>query len=177
MRFGRWGLGLSLVAVVCSITFHGLAQDSAAVSEAATSAVSGAVPGVINYSGVLKDANGKLISGVTGVTFLLYKEEQGGAPLWIETQNITPDKSGRYSVTLGATKVDGSLADSFANGEARWLGVQIEEQPEQARVPLVAVPYALKAGDAQTIGGLPASAFVLANGNKTASASAASGTT
>jgi trimeric autotransporter adhesin len=177
MTLKKWGLGWSLLAVVCSMTFPALAQDSAAVGAAATSTANGAVPGLMNYNGVLKDANGKLISTVTGATFLLYKDEQGGAPLWIETQNITPDKSGRYTVTLGATKADGSLADSFANGEARWLGVQIEGQAEQARVLLVAVPYALKAGDAQTIGGLPASAFMLANGNKTAATSTARGTT
>ena len=177
MRLGKWGLGWSLLALVCSMTLSGVAQDSAVVGGAATtSTVSGAVPGLINYSGVLKDINGKAISGVTGVTFLLYKEEQGGSPLWIETQNITPDKSGHYTVTLGATKPEGSLADSFASGEPRWLGVQTAEQTEQARVLLVAVPYALKAGDAETIGGLPASAFMLANGNKTTSATAASGT-
>ena len=33
---------------------------------------------------------------------------------------------------------------------------------EQPRVLLVSVPYALKAADADTLGGLPASAFVLA---------------
>lgn len=44
--------------------------------------------------------------------------------------------------------------------------MQIVGQEEQPRVLLVAVPYALKAGDAETIGGLPASAFVLANGTK-----------
>ena len=79
-------------------------------------------------------------------------------------------------MTLGATKLDGSLADSFANSEAHWLGVQIAGQQEQARVLLVAVPYALKAGDAQTIGGLPASAFVLANGAKGISTPAAGAT-
>jgi trimeric autotransporter adhesin len=175
MRLRRWRLVWSLVAVLCSMTFSSLAQDSAAVG-AAASTVGDAVPGLVNYSGVLKDSNGKPINGVTGVTFLLYKEEQGGSPLWIETQNLTPDKSGHYTATLGATKLDESLADSFASGEARWLGVQIAGQAEQARVLLVAVPYALKAGDAQTIGGLPASAFMLANGNKTASSSAAGAT-
>ena len=121
------------------------------------------IPGLINYNGVLKDINGKALTDITGVTFALYKEEQGGAPVWIETQNITPDKSGRYTVTLGVTKAEGSLADSFSNGEPRWLGVQIAGEQEQPRVLLVAVPYALKAGDAETIGGLPPSAFVLAN--------------
>jgi trimeric autotransporter adhesin len=162
MRLTKWGLGWSLVAVVCSMTFEGLAQQSVSLRGAAASTISGAVPGLINYNSVLKDANGKPISEVTGVTFLLYKEEQGGAPIWIETQNLTPDENGHYTVTLGATKLDQSLADSFVNSEAHWLGVQIVGQQEQARVLLVAVPYALKAGDAQTIGGLPPSAFVLA---------------
>src|SRR5207245_3841386 len=49
-----------------------------------------------------------------------------------------------------------------ASGEARWLAVQVAGQPEQPRTLLVAVPYALKAADAQTIGGLPPSAFILA---------------
>jgi hypothetical protein len=161
------------------MTFSSLAQESAPVVAAAasTSTASEAVPNLINYSGVLKDSTGKSMTGVTGVTFLLYKEEQGGSPVWIETQNITPDNSGHYTATLGSVKLDSSLGDSFASGEARWLAVQIAQQEEQARVLLVAVPYALKAGDAQTIGGLPASAFMLANGNKTASASASSSTT
>jgi hypothetical protein len=52
--------------------------------------------------------------------------------------------------------------DLFASGDARWLGVQVQGQQEQPRVMLLAVPYALKAADAETIGGLPPSAFVLA---------------
>jgi hypothetical protein len=40
--------------------------------------------------------------------------------------------------------------------------VQPQGQAEQARVMLVSVPYALKAVEADTIGGLPPSAFVLA---------------
>ena len=121
MRLRKWGLVWSLVAVVCSMTFSSLAQDSASVGAASASTVGDAVPGLVNYSGVLKDSTGKPVTGVTGVTFLLYKEEQGGSPLWIETQNITPDKSGHYTATLGSTKLDASLADSFASGEPRWL--------------------------------------------------------
>jgi len=123
---------------------------------------SSAVPRLINYSGVLTDFNGKPLIEVTGVTFLLYKDRQGGAPLWLETQNVTPDNNGRYTVTLGATTIEGLPTDMFGSGEARWLGVQAERKPEQPRVLLVSVPYALKAGDAQTLGGLPVNAFALA---------------
>lgn len=106
------------------------------------------------------------MSGIVGVTFLLYEDEQGGAPLWLETQNVRPDENGHYSVMLGSTMPEGLPTDLFAQGEARWLGVQAEGQAEHPRVLLFSVPYALKAGDAQTAGGLPASAFVLANGTK-----------
>ncbi len=98
-----------------------------------------------------------------GVTFALYKDQQGGAPLWLETQNVAVDAAGHYSVQLGATLSHGLPTDLFASGEARWLGVQAQGQAEQARVLLLSVPYAMKAADAETIGGLPPSAFVLAN--------------
>jgi hypothetical protein len=121
-----------------------------------------AVPPYINFSGVLADVNGKPMMGVAGVTFSLYKDSQGGAPVWMETQNVRPDRLGHYIVMLGATINSGLPSDIFIAGEARWLGVQVQGQEEQPRVLLVAVPYALKAGDAQTIRGLPPSAFVLA---------------
>ena len=63
---------------------------------------------------------------------------------------------------LGSTKPEGLPAELFTSEQARWVGVQVSGQAEQARVLLVSAPYALKAGDAETIGGLPPSAFVLA---------------
>jgi len=122
------------------------------------------VPPLVNFSGTLTDINGKPLSGTVGVTFLLYKESQGGSPLWMETQNVQPDNTGHYTVMLGSTSSTGLPSDIFVAGEAHWLGVQVQgqEQAEQPRVLLVSAPYALKAGDAETIGGLPPSAFVLA---------------
>jgi hypothetical protein len=130
--------------------------------QAAPGSSNAAVPSMVNFSGVLTDANGKALTGALGVTFSLYKESQGGSPLWMETQNVQADKAGHYTVALGSTKSQGLPADIFASGEARWLGVQAQAQAEQPRVLLVSVPYALKALDAETIGGLPPSAFVLA---------------
>ena len=83
---------------------------------------------------------------------------------------------GRYTIYLGANHANGVPMDLFASGEARWLGVQPEGQAEQARVQLVSVPYAMTAGDAQTLGGQPLSAFVLASsatGSATTASSAA----
>jgi hypothetical protein len=133
------------------------------------------VPPVMNFSGVLTDVNGKPLTGVTGVTFLLYQESEAGVPLWMETQNVQPDKTGHYTVILGSTSSQGLPADIFVAGQAHWLAVQVQGQDEQPRVLLVSAPYALKAGDADTIGGLPASAFVLSNGTKENAGKGASG--
>jgi len=154
-----------------SLLFAGLfavAQETAPYTSAspsnpaASTSISSLVPRLVRFSGVAKDTNNKPLTDTAGITFLLYKDQQGGAPLWIETQNVKPDSSGRYSVQLGVTKSDGLPTDLFTSGEARWLAVQISGQAEQPRVLLLSVPYALKAADAETIGGLPPSAFVKA---------------
>ena len=134
---------------------------SLSAQQAAPAAASAVVPPVIKFSGVLTDVNNKALTGTVGVTFSLYEEAQGGAALWVETQNVTPDKTGHYSVILGSTTSQGIPADLFASGEARWLGVQAQGQTEQPRTLLMSVPYALKALDAETVGGKPASSFML----------------
>jgi hypothetical protein len=120
------------------------------------------VPRLINFSGTANDLIGNPMTGVVGITFLLYAEQTGGVPLWLETQNVQADANGHYSVLLGSTKPDGLPTDLFTSVQARWVGVQISGQNEQPRFLLVSAPYAMKAGDAETIGGLPPSAFMLA---------------
>ena len=134
-----------------------------AAQTSGSSPASAQVPPLIQFSSVAADEGDNSLSGVVSITFSLYSGQQGGAPLWTETQqNIQLDPTGHYSVQLGVTKPAGVPTQLFTSGEARWLGVRIAEQAEQPRVLLLSVPYALKAGDAATIGGLPPSAFVLA---------------
>ncbi len=118
------------------------------------------VPPMVNFSGTLTDTHNQPQTATAGVTFSLYKDSQGGAPLWVETQNVQPDKAGHYKVMLGSTTSQGLPPALFASGEARWLGVHVQGQEEQPRVLLLSVPYALKALDAETLGGKPASAFL-----------------
>jgi hypothetical protein len=146
-------LGVWLL-LICSAVSLSAQQTSVAAANAV-------VPPLVKFSGVLTDASSRPMTGTVGVTFSLYKESQGGAPLWLETQNVTPDKTGHYTVMLGSTTTQGLPANAFASGEARWLGVQAQGQAEQ-RTLLMSVPYALKALDAETIGGKPLSALQLA---------------
>jgi hypothetical protein len=148
-------LSLSMV-LLCSL--FSAAQQSATAANATN-----AVPPLIPFSSVATDEGGSSLSGIVNITFSLYAAQQGGAPLWTETQNnIQLDATGHYSVQLGITQPNGVPTTLFTTTEARWLGVRIAEQGEQPRALLLSVPYALKAGDAATIGGLPPSAFVLA---------------
>ena len=116
---------------------------------------------LIKFNGEVRDALGQPRTGVVGITFALYAEQEGGAPLWLETQNVQLDAQGRYTVLLGATQSEGLPLDLFATGAARWLGLQVEVQQEQPRVLLVSVPYALKAKEAERLAGKSASEFLL----------------
>ena len=126
---------------------------------------SGVVPRLVRFSGVMKDRTGKSPTGVVGLTCSLYELPEGGSPLWVEAETVKLDEQGRYTVLLGATLPDGLPLDLFTTGKALWLGVQpqLPGGAEQTRVLLVAVPYALKALDADTLGGKSVADFVLSS--------------
>jgi len=144
------------VVLAAMLLFSALAWAQAPAAEPV-------VPRTLNYAGVARDADGRVLKGTIGATFAIYAQQEGGAPLWLETQNILASPSGSFSVLLGANAPAGLPLDLFSSGQARWLGVSFNGGAEQARVALLSVPYALKAADAETVGGLPASAFVLAS--------------
>jgi trimeric autotransporter adhesin len=147
------------VTFLSAIVVSTLAQTAAPNSSPASTQV----PRLIKFSGVAQDEAHTSLTGVVGVTFSLYKDQQGGSPLWVETQNVRVDETGHYTVMLGSGSADGVPLSLFSSAEAHWISTQISGQPEQSRILLLSVPYALKAADAETLGGLPASAFMHAN--------------
>lgn len=165
--------------VTCVLGFLSLALALVPQMVAQTTAeTTSALSRLVRFSGRVKDLDGNFPTGVVGITFALYSEQTGGAALWLETQNVTTDSKGHYMALLGSTNLDGLPTELFTSEQARWIGVQISGQAEQPRVLLVSEPYALKAGDAKTIGGLPPSAFVLnpraSGGDRTNSGAASS---
>ena len=150
MRGSKIVGAMIILALLCSISW-------------AQRPVGATVPNVVRYGGTLKDAQGALLPSTTeGVTFAIYRQQEGGAPIWIETQNVASDASGQYSVLLGGNSPSGLPSDLFSQEEQRWLGVTVQGQAEQPRVLLVSVPYALRAHDAETLAGRSISDFVLA---------------
>jgi len=147
-------LCLSLAACISAV-----AQQGSTLAPIATQVV---VPRLIRFTGQVN------ATGRVGVTFTLHKSPQDNSPLWIETQNVSADATGKFTALLGSTKSEGIPMDLFASGEAQWLAIHVEGQPEQPRVLLVSVPYALKAAEADTLAGHAASEFVTAGNLSTA---------
>ncbi|MBV8905095.1 MAG: hypothetical protein JOZ22_15815, partial [Acidobacteriia bacterium] len=118
---------------------------------------------MVRISDTFHPANGMPVAPVESITLAVYREEVGGTPLWQETQNVTVDAEGHYTALMGSTLNEGIPLDLFRSAEPRWLGVQFNRpgETEQPRRRLASVPYALKASDAETLGGRPASAYLL----------------
>jgi hypothetical protein len=133
------------------------------------------VPHLVNVTGVYQPADGQPPPAGTVVTLLIYADQQGGAPLWQETQNVEFDKSGRFTLLLGATQADGIPLEVFGSGVAQWLALHFAGpgEVEGPRTRITSVPYALRSADADTLGGHPASAYLLAAGATTGKGAAA----
>src|SRR6516164_1118365 len=122
------------------------------------------LPRVIRIAGTLPMPVGAPSSTET-VTFAIYADETGGTPLWQETQTVIVDRTGAYNALLGSTVPDGLPLEIFTTYDARWLSIRLEgvNEPNQPRVLIASVAYALRAADADTLGGKPASAYLLAD--------------
>ena len=163
MRFGRV---LLYVFAACLLPF--LILDAPSVAQVdglplPAVAPTATVPRLIRITGSVHDQAANAVNATRGITFTLYNDQNGQGVVWQETQNLRLDSSGRFSALLGATNEAGLPQEIFSAGEARWLGIRPDGQAEQPRILLLSVAYALKAADAETLGGKPASAFVLAD--------------
>ncbi|MGA8029330.1 MAG: hypothetical protein WB992_19485 [Bryobacteraceae bacterium] len=150
------------LCVAATMLFSAFSSAQGPVSPATIQTAVSTVPRLVSFSGVIKDAGGKPVTGPVSVTFSLFAEQEGGSPLWSESQIAEVDAQGSYTVHLGASNPAGLPLDLFTTGAARWLAVQPDAPgvADLSRVLLVGVPYALKAADADTLGGKPASAYV-----------------
>lgn len=104
-----------------------------------------AVPGTINYQGVLTDSGGSTLSGDVTIEFRLFDTATAGTELWNETQTVTV-QNGLYNVQLGASTALSSL--NFSSNY--WLEIEVEGETLTPRQQLLTVPYAFRAEHAAT---------------------------
>ncbi|HEX4004708.1 MAG TPA: hypothetical protein VHX60_00890 [Acidobacteriaceae bacterium] len=149
--------GLAIAALLwIPLNVPAFAQQDAASTVPATATVVPVIPQKMPFSGAAAGRAGDTVQAV----FRIYAAAEGGLPLWGETQSVTVDTNGQYSVVLGVATRGGLPQSLFASGQSRWLGVSLDGAEEGPRSPLTSVAYAMKAGDAESVGGVEAANLV-----------------
>jgi hypothetical protein len=93
-------------------------------------------------------------SGPVPIKIALYRDEVAGTSIWSESMTPTAD-AGLVSVRLGTQTTLVGIAD----GHALFLEVTVDGTLLGPRLPIVSVPYALHAFDAEALGGMPPDAI------------------
>jgi|GEM_PF-1150100 len=132
----------TLLLQACALILALLFQSSLAFA---------AAPETLTYAGKLAQ-DGEAFDGSADVTFELYDAETGGQAVWSEAFDQLDVSDGRFIVELGATN---PIAETL-DGNRFWLEVSVNGQALSPRSAVGSVPYAIKAGDAQTVGGMDA---------------------
>ena len=131
-------------------------QQAGQGTEGLAAAAAPVVPQQVRYAGKLATRGGETVEAV----FRIYASQEGGEPLWTETQQLAVGPDGSYTVLLGSVSQGGLPQTVFSGGAARWLGVSVERAAEPDRVLLASVPYAMKSADAEALAGHAAADFV-----------------
>ena len=114
-----------------------------------------AVPDSISYQGYLTNADGTPVDTTVTITFAAYSTDVGGAPLWTQTETIVVVQ-GLFQVAL-ANPVNPFPAGMFDNPV--YIGLFVAGEEMLPRRALTSNAYAFKAGDADTLSGLDATAL------------------
>jgi hypothetical protein len=105
--------------------------------------VSGDVPTVITYQGLLTDDAGIPLNGDYSLTLTIYDAETGGHDLWSETQTAVSVNGGLFRVFLGSVNPITLCFDI-----PYWVEVQVgSESPQSPRIRLTPAPYSFMAMD------------------------------
>lgn len=124
------------------------------------SRASGQVPQMMNYQGYLTNAIGiPAADGNYTIVFSIYDAETGGTVLWMETNPAVLVSKGLFSVIMGSM-----VPINLPFDKPYWLGVKVGAEPELLpRMRLTTAAYSFRAGDANSLKGIPVSTTPSAN--------------
>jgi hypothetical protein len=138
------------------MTMNKLAMVIAMSLATAAPALAAPVPGTISFTGRLSTSAGP-VTATSNITFHLYTAVTGGSSVWNETQSVTPSSAGLVYVELGSMT---TFDQTDFDGSTRYLEITVGTETLSPRLPINSVPYAIRATDSDTVGGMPASSFV-----------------
>ena len=131
--------------------------------------LSAQVPQTINFQGALKDANGEPVNDSKYMEFRIYDVLTGGSTIWTEQHPTVTITDGIFSVELGlTTPIPPSMLVAPELYITYFLGGETAEMSPRRRI--LSVPYAIMsdeanlaliADNADSLGGVPVSGFVL----------------
>jgi len=107
-----------------------------------------AVPLELTHQGRLLDSGGVAVNGTANLDVAVYAASTGGVPLWTQTFTGVAVSQGAYALNL-----TGLTSDTF-DGTTRYLEITADGTVQTPRVPILSVPYAVRAG-AVTLGDEP----------------------
>jgi hypothetical protein len=104
-----------------------------------------AAPSLITYQGRLTDSAGASVPDSSyNVTFAIYTDSTGGAPLWQESAGVLT-RDGLFTHRLGSVSSFPQLL--FQDHDRLYLEISIEAETTLPRTRLTSVPYAKTAGN------------------------------
>ena len=152
MQAHRTGLFLCVTAALlscsaCAYKDHSHVQQAAAAATATPESADIDRSRVLKLKGILKDHDGKRLTGVVGVLFAIYEQQEGGAPMWQEVQNMELNERGSFTASVGATNGEGIPPELFRSEKKLWVGMQVLQpgEVERPRVHLVSGADGLRA--------------------------------
>jgi fibronectin-binding autotransporter adhesin len=141
------GLGLFLLLISFAVFSY---TRAGVYTRTYTREASAATSSTLNFQGRLSNSAGNVVSdGTYSMEFNLYNASAGGTTQWTETQGAVTVKNGYFSVQLGsATSFPGTVDWS----QEQWLTMNVNGDGEMSpRLKLTAVPYAFRAGQADSL--------------------------
>ena len=118
---------------------------------AGTPSVNAETPEQFTYAGYLTE-DGEPLNSSIDVDIEIYDAESDGVKVWSDGRSDVDVTDGEFALVLDGTDDLASLFD----GDDYWLLVIIDDLPMEPMTPISSVPFAVRASDADTVGGMTA---------------------
>jgi hypothetical protein len=119
------------------------------------------IPWKVRFSGkIIGRDRERALDRETTLRFAFYDSEDAQSPLYEEFQLIDVSATGSFSALLGSETRRTEFESLLQSSRAKWIGVREEPAGQEIRSMFVAVPYAFKAKDAETVNGVQSGEFV-----------------